>query len=61
MNPCYNCNERHATCHVHCERYNEWNKEHTRQRQALNVQKHGYRWTLGKEKYIFSYKVKGRV
>ena len=61
MNPCYDCNERHATCHAHCVKYSEWNEEHTRQRNALNVRKHGYRWTLGKEQYLLSYRVKGRV
>lgn len=61
MNPCYNCNERHATCHVSCPKYNEWNDRHIEQRKALNIRKHGYRWTQSKEQYIFSYKVKGRI
>lgn len=33
--PCYKCTDRHTTCHVSCEKYIKFKKEHDEEKKAM--------------------------
>lgn len=38
-NPCFNCPDRHVGCHGKCERYQNWNTEHIKNREEYREKK----------------------
>ena len=39
-NPCFNCNDRNATCHANCIRYEDWKqKEYARQQEIDKIKR----------------------
>ena len=35
--PCYNCPDRHASCHSTCERYAEWHNNHVDEQRRIRT------------------------